>query len=237
METQELPINNENQSRTEKATNKNVGRFTKLQSFLILFVTLIACLVGGYFISDKYLWPNADEQRLLDQINHYKDLVDSKPNNAENRVNLGYSYYLNGTNDDAIKQLKMAIELDKNNSGAYFNLGLVYLDEKQYNDALIQAQKTVDLAPKDYRSNLLVGMAYRHLKMYDQALESLQQALQQNSTNTDTINEIAKVFEDQKKYDDAEKLYKQALSFDPLDKKASEGLKRIVAINKNKDNK
>lgn len=231
MEAQELPIN-ENQSRVEK-TIKKKSDFTKLQSFLILIVTLIACLVGGYYISEKYLWPNADEQRLNDQLNYYKDLVDAKPNNPENRVNLGYTFFLNGDNDEAIKQLKIAADLDKDYFGAYFNLGLVYLDEKRYNDALTQAQKTVDLAPKNYKSNLLVGMVYRNLKMYDEALKSLQEALTLSPTNTDIINEIARVSEDQSKFNEAEKLYKEALSYDPLYKPASEGLKRIAAKNKN----
>jgi tetratricopeptide (TPR) repeat protein len=237
MEAQDLPVTKGNQSRTEKPNGKKTDRFTKLQSFLILFVTLIACLVGGYFISEKYLWPNADEQRLIDQLNYYKNLADTKPNDPKNRVNLGYTYHLNGDNDAAIKQLKLAIDLDKNNFGAYFNLGLVYLDEKRFNDALTQAQKTVELAPKNYKSNLLEGMSLRQLKMYDEALKSLQQALTLSPTNTDIINEIAKLSEDQKKYNEAEKLYKEALSYDPLYKPASEGLKRIAAKNKAKDNK
>lgn len=236
MEAQELPITNEHQSRTERP-NKKTGRFTKLQAFLILFATLIACLVGGYYISDKYLWPNADEQRLIDQLNYYKKSVDTKPNNPENRVNLGYTYYLTGDNEEAIKQLKAAIDLDKNYFGAYFNLGLVYLDENRNNDALILAQKTVELAPKNYKSNLLEGMVLRKLKMYGESLKSLQQALTLSPTNTDIINEIAKLSEDQGKYDEAEKLYKEALSYDPLYKPASEGLKNLASKNKKKDNK
>jgi tetratricopeptide (TPR) repeat protein len=236
MEAKELPVTNEHESRTEKP-NKKTGRVTKLQAFLILFTTLIICLVGGYFISEKYLWPNADEQRQLDQLNYYKDLVGKKPNDPENRVNLGYTYFLTGNNDDAIKQLKVAIDLDKNYFGAYFNLGLVYLDEKRYNDALTQAQKTVELAPKNYKSNLLEGMVFRKLKMYDEALKSLQQALTLSPINTDIINEIAGLSEDQGKYDEAEKLYKEALSYDPLYKPATEGLERIAAKKTKKDNK
>jgi tetratricopeptide (TPR) repeat protein len=227
MEVRDLPLENNTNSKGEKPVRNNKGRFPKLPAFLILFATLIICLVGGYYISDKYLWPNADEQRLLDQLDYYKGLVDSKPNNPENRVNLGYTYFLKGDNDEAIKQMKIATDLDKKYFGAYFNLGLVYLDEKQYNDALTQAQKAVELGPKNFKSHLLAGMAYRNLKMYDEALKSLQEALKIESTNNDTICEIGRVQEDLGKYDEAEKLYKEALSYDPLFKPASEGLKRV----------
>jgi tetratricopeptide (TPR) repeat protein len=216
-------------------TKKNT--INKLPAFLIILATLVVCLVGGYFISEKYLWPSADEQHLKDQLDYYKGLVNNKPNDPENRVNLGYTNYLIGDNEEAIKQLKLAIDLDQKYFGAYFNLGLVYISEKRYNDALTQAQKTVELQPKNFKGLLLSGMAYRNLKMYKESLKSLEEALTLMPANNDIIVEIAKVSEDQGKYDEAEKLYKEALNYDPLFKPASEGLKRIAAKNKNKGNK
>jgi tetratricopeptide (TPR) repeat protein len=238
MEAQELPIAKENESQSKKTFKKKKDHFTKLQAILILVATLIICLVSGYYISEKYLWPNADQQRLIDQLNYYQGLVNSKPNDPQNRVNLGYTYFVKGDNDNAIKQLNIAKDLDKNNFSAYFNLGLVYLDEKRYNDALNAAQKTVELSPKDFKSHLLAGMAYRNLKMYSDALKSLQEALSIMPTNTDVITEIGRVQEDQGKYSEAEKLYKEALSYDPLCKSASQGLERVTSKTKNisKDN-
>jgi tetratricopeptide (TPR) repeat protein len=233
MEAHELPNGKDTESRIDKG-NKKKGNFTKLQGFLLIFITLIACLVGGYYISDKYLWPNADEQHLLDQLNYQKGLVDKKPNDPENRVNLGYSYFLTGNNKEAIKQFKLAIDLDKNYFGAYFNLGLVYISEKRYNDALTQAQKTVELSPKNYKAHLLAGMSFRNLKMYDKAVKSLQESLTLMPTNTDVINELAKVNEEQGKYNEAENLYKEALNYDPLYKPAQKGLERVASKTTNK---
>ncbi len=229
MEAQELPVTEAN--REERVKKKN-EYFTKLQAFLLLFTTLVVCLVGGYYISDKFLWPDPAEQRLNDKLAYYKDKIEAEPNNPEHRVNLGYTYYLKGDNEDAIKQLNLAVDLDKKYFGAYFNLGLVYIDEKRFNDALTQAQKAVELSPKNYKSHLLAGMVYRHLKMYDEALKSLSEALSLMPTNTDTITEIGRVAEDRKNYSEAEKLYKEALSYDPLYKPATEGLDRIAAKNK-----
>jgi tetratricopeptide (TPR) repeat protein len=237
MEAKELPINPELESneraKLKKHKNKN---FTKLQAILLIVGTLIISVVGGYFISDKYLWSNKDQGRIEEQLEYYKQLVDAEPNNPEHRVNLGYTYFILGKNSDAIKQMKMATDLDKQYFGAYFNLGLVYLDEERYNDALKQAQKAVELGPRNFKAHLLSGMVYRELKMYEEATKSLKEALTIMPTNTDVITEIGKVEEDQGNDKEAEGFFKEALSYDPLYKPATEGLERIAA-NSKKDTK
>ncbi|KKK38808.1 hypothetical protein WQ57_07480 [Mesobacillus campisalis] len=223
MEAQELPI-------IEETPKRDKTHFTRLQSFLLIFSTLILCLGGGYYISDTFFWKNdSDQKRLNEQLAYYKNLVDAEPNNPEHRVNLGYAYHLNEKNEDAIKQLKLAIDLEKDYFGAHFNLGLVYIAEGRFNDALIESKRTVEISPRDYRSHLLTGMVYRELQMYEDANKALTEALALVPTNTDIINEIARVAEDQGKIEEAEKLFKEVLTFDPLYKPASDGLDRLAA--------
>jgi tetratricopeptide (TPR) repeat protein len=231
MEAHELPIKEKPESNNETRSKKN-DRFTKLQGISLIITTLIISLVGGYVISDKFIWSKQDESRIVQQVNYYEGLVSKEPNKAEHRVNLGYSYHLNGENEDAIKQLQMAIDLDKKNVGAYFNLGLVYNAEERYDDALKQSNKVVELAPRDYKGHLLEGMIYRKLKMYDEALASLQEADKLMPVNNDIIYEIGRVAEDQGNVKDAEELYKKALSYDPLYKPASEALTRLAGKDK-----
>jgi len=235
MEARELPINPEPEIERTKFKKEKKKYFTKLQAALLLIATLLVSVGGGYYISDKYFWSNSNQDRINQQIDYYKSLVDAKPNDPENRVNLGYSYFVKGDNDNAIKQMKMATDLDSKYFGAYFNLGLVYIDEERYNDALMQAQKAVELGPRNFKAHLLSGMVYRNLKMYEEANKSLKEALKLMPTNTDIITEIGRVAEDQGKIKEAEKFYKESLTYDPLYKPASEGLERIAA--KGKDSK
>ncbi|MCQ6278716.1 lipopolysaccharide assembly protein LapB [Bacillus sp. EB600] len=229
------PVNPEPENNDRTKLQEKKKSFTKLQAFLLIIATLIVSLGAGYLICDKYLWPNKDEARLIEQIDYYKGLVDTKPNNPDYRVNLGYSYFLKGDNDNAVKQLQVATNLDNKNFGAYFNLGLVYNSEKRYNDAIRMAQKAEALGPKNFQAHLLSGMVYCNLKEYDKSLKSLQEALKIMPTNTDIITEIGKVKEGQGNYKEAEKFFKEALSYDPLYKPASQGLDRVAA--KLKDNK
>ncbi|WP_066065455.1 tetratricopeptide repeat protein [Neobacillus soli] len=234
MEAQELPIIEKPEPEKETRAKKRNGRFTKLQGFSLIIATLLISLIGGYFISDHYIWSNRDQSRIDQQVAYYEGLVSKEPNNPEHRINLGYSYNLKGQNDDAVKQLLIAIDLDKKNVGAYFNLGLVYNDQKRYDDALKQSKKAVELAPRDYKGRLLEGMVYRNLKMYKEALASLEEANKLMPVNNDIIFEIGRVAEDQGKVKDAEELYKKALSYDPLYKPASDALTRLAAKDKNK---
>jgi tetratricopeptide (TPR) repeat protein len=232
MEAHELPIKEKPETNNETVTNKKNDTFTKLQGISLIIATLLISLVAGYVISDKFIWSKEDENRIVQQVNYYEGLVSKEPNKPEHRVNLGYSYHLNGKNEEAIKQLLMAIDLDKKNVGAYFNLGLVYNAEERYDDALKQSNKAVELAPRDYKGHLLEGMIYRKMKMYKEALASLQEADKLMPVNNDIIYEIGRVAEDQGNVKDAEELYKKALSYDPLYKPASEALTRLAGKDK-----
>jgi tetratricopeptide (TPR) repeat protein len=231
MQAEELQkIDKENKKETNPETRLSTKYFTKIQGVSMIISTLLISLVAGYFISDIYLWKE-DTTRLAQQLDFYKNEVSREPNESMHRVNLGYTYHLLGEDEDAVKQLLMAIDLDSENVTAYFNLGLVYNDQKRFDDALIQAKKASDLAPRDFKGHLLKGMVHRQLKEYDDALAALEEANKLMPANTDIIFEIGKVAEGQGKPEDAEQLYKEALSYDPLYKPATEALEKLAQNN------
>lgn len=232
MEAHELPNAEKLKSEPKTRAEMRKGYFTKLQGILLILGTLVISLVAGYFICDKFVWAKQDQNRIEQRITYYENQAKKHPNDSNTRVNLGYSYYLNGQDDDAVKQLLIAIDLDKKNVAAYFNLGLIYNDEKRYDDALKMANKATFLAPRDFKGQLLEGMVYRKLKMYKDSLSSLQEANKLMPANSDIIFEMGKLAEDQGKLQDAEKLYKKALSYDPLYKPATKALKTLAAKEK-----
>jgi tetratricopeptide (TPR) repeat protein len=216
-------------NRTEKL-NKKKDRYAWWQSLIILFATLVVCLAAGYFISSKYLWNQYDH--LTEQLNYYKAQVDSKPNDPNLRVQLGYTFFLKGNNSEAINQFNTAKNLDKNNYGAYLNLAIVYDKENQTDDALQAASIAVKLSSNDYKPLLLEGRSYRKLKMYKQAMDALQQANRYKPDNTDITFEAGLVAENQGKSKDAEAIFKQVLSYDPTFKPALNELDHLNSKNK-----
>lgn len=227
MEAREIENNLESNEK-RSSDEKNIY-FKKWQGILLIVSTLVISLVGGYIISDKFFWSNAESNRLNEQLAYYKELVKEDPANPEHRVNLGYTYYLLNNNDEAIKQLLVSLDHEEDFPSAYLNLGIVYHSMGRYDDSLKQSQKLLKLAPRDFNGYLLAGMTYRELKMYDEALESLQEANELMPANTDIITEIGRLAEDQGKLEEAEQIYKEALNYDPLYKPATEALERIAA--------
>jgi tetratricopeptide (TPR) repeat protein len=226
--------NHETQDKSSKTKTIKKEKFNWWQTLLILLLTLIISVGTAYYISDKYFWSKMDMNRVGEQLTYYKNKVDGEPNNPKHRVNLGYTYFLKGDNDEAIKQLKVALDLDKNNYDAYLNLSIVYKDQDELDNALKAAEKCVDINPRDYKGLLQKGSIYRELKMYKDSLDVLNQANSLMPGNTDIIYEIGRLAEDQGQIKEAEAIYKDALNYDPLYKNALKGLDRIASKDSNK---
>jgi Tfp pilus assembly protein PilF len=229
MQAQEAQNAQEPANREGKLKEKK-ERFTWWQSLIIIAATLIICIGAGYFIATKYLMNRGNDQ-LTKQLDYYKTQVGKKPNDANLRVQLGYSYFLAGDDDNAIKELNTAKSLDKNSYGAYLNLSIVYDKENQTDNALQNAIKSVKLSPNDYKPLLLEGRSYRKLKMYKQATAALQKANQFKPDNTDITYEAGLVALDQGKKKDAEAIFKQVLSYDPTYKPAIDQLDKLKSKN------
>jgi tetratricopeptide (TPR) repeat protein len=201
--------------------------FKKRTAFLLLLLSLIFSVGTGYALGHFYFWNSIDMKRVNDQLVYYKEEIRKDPTNLQNRIVLGYTYYLKGNNEEAIKQFYYVLDQDQNYYDAHYNLGLVYLDEERYNDALMEFEKTVKIAPRDFKGHIQRGITYRELKEYEKATKSLEEANKLAPTNADIIYQIGMVAEAQRKYVDAISIYKDALQYDPLYKDALDGLDRL----------
>jgi tetratricopeptide (TPR) repeat protein len=211
----------------EKSARKTPKTFTKFQSILLLLLTLVVTSGAGYALGHFYFWNDLDMKRVNEQLDYYKEKVRLDPANLENRIVLGYTYFLKGQNEKAIREFDYVIEQDGNYYDAYYNLGLVFLDEKRYNEALSAFDKTIQIAPKDFKGHVQLGITYRQLDMYEEATETLSKANELNPANSDIIYQIGLVAEDQGEYQTAIDIYKEALQYDPLYEDAVVALDRL----------
>lgn len=217
----------------ETTAKKQPKTFKKKTGILMLLLTLLISVGIGYALGHFYFWNDVDMKRVNEQLEFYKEEVRKDPANLQNRIVLGYTYFLKGDNEEAIKEFDFVLEQDKNYYDAHYNLGLVFLDEERYNEALIEFEKCVNIAPRDFKGHVQSGIAHRGLKEYDKATKALEQANKLAPTNADIIYQIGMVAEAQGKYEDAIMIYKDALAYDPLFKDAVDALDRL----KDKDTK
>lgn len=211
----------------EKLSKKKPKTFTILQSILLLFLSFAITSGGGYALGHYYFWNEIDMKRVNQQLEFYKEKVKIDPANLENRIILGYTYFLKGQNKDAIKEFMFVLDQDDSYYDAYYNLGLVYLSEKRYYEALSNFNKTVEIAPRDFKGHVQMGITYRHLGMYEEALQALYKANDLTPTNSDIIYQIGLVAEAKGEYELAVEIFKDALQYDPLYQEAVEALDRL----------
>lgn len=217
-------VNTQTPSKVKKVKKDS---FTKLQSIVLILLTLAISVGGWYGVGKVYFWSDLDMKRVDAQLGYLQQKVQTEPTDPKTRVELGYTYLLKGQNDKAIQELNQALLLDPKSFDAYYNLGLVLLNEERNNEALEKFQKAVDLSPKDFKGHLQKGVAYRNLGMYKEASVSLAQANKLLPGSADIIYETGRVAEAQGQKDAAIEIYKEALSYDPLFKDAVTALERV----------
>ncbi|MHB9093370.1 MAG: tetratricopeptide repeat protein [Eubacteriales bacterium] len=201
--------------------------FKLWEASLLILLTVVISISSWYTVGKMYFWSGLDQKRVKQQLEFLSKKVEAEPKNLEYRVGLGYTYFLNGDNENATKQLNQVLEIDKNYYDGHYNLGLVLKDEGKLDDALEHFQKCVEISPKDYKGFLQKGVTYRKMKMYKEAVESLNRANLLMPGRADTIYEIGMVAEDKGDKTIAAGIYKEALRYDPMFKDALEALKRV----------
>ncbi|WP_366921931.1 tetratricopeptide repeat protein [Metallumcola ferriviriculae] len=214
---------------SEVSTAPAVGTVKKKYSWLVAFamvlVTFIVVFGAGIGIGYKFFWTSGlDVARFQEQAQYYEKMVMENPNDPQQRVNLGFTYYQLRQYDDALKSYNAAIEIDPNFYPAYLNKGYLMVETKQYDAALEAFQQCVKLNPTDYRAHLNQGIAFYHLEMYDQAIGSISQAQILNEGAAEIHFWAGKVFEAMNDPASAKKAYQNAIKYDASYQEAKEAL-------------
>ncbi|MDF2557779.1 MAG: hypothetical protein K0R71_1607 [Bacillales bacterium] len=203
-------------------------RYSWKMTIFLLTTTLVISLIGGYFVSSKYIWKNENEVKLTERLDKYEALVAANPNDPSYRVELGFTFYLMEKYSLAIKQYKTAKALDEEYYPAHLNLAITYDKIGEKENAVEEAIIAENLAPRDYKAKLIKGRCYRSMKMFNESKKALIEAQNLSSGNVEVIFEIGRLAEDQGKKEEAEEIYREALSYDPTYKEAREALNRVT---------
>jgi len=206
---------------------ENKDHFSFLHAGMLIVLTLVVSMAGWYVVGKYFFWQDVDMKRINQQLEFLQKRVEAEPKNLNYRVGLGYTYFLQGDNEKAVRELNQVLEIDRNYYDAHYNLGLVYSDEGRLDDALETFQKAIEISPKDYKGHMQMGIVYRKLQMYDEAMESLARANKLMPRRADIVYEIGMVAEAKGDLEMAAGIYKDALTFDPLFKEAARALKRV----------
>lgn len=201
--------------------------FTILQAIAIILLAAAVFAGVGVLVGKTFFWKSVNDTRIDQQLSFYQAKVDAEPKVPQNRVNLGYTYFLKGKNEDALRQFKIAADIDPQYAAAYYNMGTVYQEEKKYDEALEAFSKAAKLAPRDYKNFLMLGVVYNAQGNHKDAITALNRANAENPGSSDVIYQIGIAAEKTGDKEGAKELYKTALQFDPKYQDAKDALARL----------
>lgn len=207
--------------------------FTLFQAVLVIVISAAIFVGAGFIVGKMFFWKSVEETRIDQQLAYFKAKVEAEPKSPENRVNLGYTYYLKGEHKYALQHLKVAVQIDPKFADAYYDIGLVYKDQKKWDDALEAFSKAAKLAPRDYKHFLQMGIIYNMQGKYKDAITALNRANEEKPGSADVIYEIGVAAEKSGDKEGARELYNTAVSYDPNFKEARAALARVGGGTKN----
>lgn len=210
----------------EKKQTKVKKKFKKRTAFSLIFITLIFCVGLLLFLSNQFLGYSEGSLNTA-RIEYNKRQVDKSPNNPELRINLGYSYFLEGDYTSALEQYETALNLKKDFYPAVLNQAITYQKMGKTNKALESATKAAQLNKTDSTPHFMKGQLYKDLKKYNKAEEELNISIGLEGSSADAYYELGLVYEKMGKKQDAINSFQTAIDFNPVYKEAIAGLKRV----------
>lgn len=200
-----------------------------LRGALVTVIAASLMIFGlGMGIGRGYVWRSYDKTPAVErQFTAAQERVASNPNNADNRVDLGWAYFQRGMYNEALAEYKKALDLNERHYTALYNLGLAYAKVDKHDRAISAFERAIEVVPQAFQAHFDLAKSYVAAGKLDDAVKELQTAYRINPGSVDVIYELGLTFEKQGKLDEARYQFESALKFDPKFRPAIEGLARI----------
>jgi len=143
--------------------------------------------------------------------------------------NRGRAEVAKGLNDQAITDLTKAIALEPNNPIPYFTRGSAYYIKNLPDPAIADLTKAIALKPDFADSYYSRGAVYYDKNLYDQAIADLTKAIALKPDIPEAYATRGAAYESKGLKNQAVADYRATLKFDPNNKVAQDGLKRLGA--------
>jgi len=111
-------------------------------------------------------------------IEHFKSVLEIKPDMLEAYVNLGYCYRSIGNRENQIYYFEKAWQISPESADINHNLGLAYSDSKMYQKAIERFIKVTELKPSFRDAYFSLGTAYYNTVDYANAAKAFDKAVE-----------------------------------------------------------
>lgn len=188
-----------------------------------------AVFLSGTLIGRAFVWARFDQTPPEErQYQAALEKVQNNPNNADNRVDLGWALFQKGMYNEALAEYKKALDLNENHYKALYNLGLAYARVGKHERAISAFQRAIETVPKAFQPHFDLGKVLASQGKYEEAAGEFEIAYRLNPGAVDIIFELGQVYEKMERTEEARFQYESALKFDPKYQPATEALSRLA---------
>ena len=110
---------------------------------------------------------------LLGAVEAYRVVLQTVPDRADVRSNLGAAYVRLGQFDDALREYGEAVRIEPGNATYRFNLGLALYKADQIEEAALELERVVELEPGQFNAILVLADCYSQLERDAEVIELL----------------------------------------------------------------
>jgi tetratricopeptide (TPR) repeat protein/peroxiredoxin len=153
---------------------------------------------------------------FLDQAaESFRQVITSKPDNADAYYNLGTLNLRRNRPDEAKGYLQKTVELRPTFAEAWNNLGMLAAQQGNEEEAIQDFQESISIRPGYFTAYLNLGNLYRRQRAFDKAEESLSRALSIRPDDPEIHYSLGMLFAQQNAFDRAAEYLEQAIALRP----------------------
>lgn len=156
-----------------------------------------------------------DEGKVDDAIAAFKKSLETNPENATLRYDLGVAYEKKDLLEEAQKQYQAAIQAQPDMGEAYMALGNSYLSSKKFDQAAEALKKAAELMPQSYPAFYNEGVAYSNSGKYAEAESAYRMACEISPKEPVAHYQLAMSLLGQSKNDEAKVEFQKYLELNP----------------------
>jgi tetratricopeptide (TPR) repeat protein len=174
-------------------------------------------LYEGEFHRNDFTYGVAFFQRgYLEQATEsFKQVIATRPDDAEAYYNLGTLYLRRNSPEDAQQYLQQALKLRPNYPEAWNNLGMLAAQQGQADQAIDNFKKSLSLRPNYAVALVNLGNVYRRRKSFADAERALSQALDIEPSDPDANYSLGMLYAQEEQVSRAEQYLQRAADLRP----------------------
>src|SRR5881296_1992354 len=132
----------------------------------------------------------AQQGKLAEAIEHYRQALNIKPDHAVAQNNLGDALTKQGNLAEAIEHYRQAVNIKPDYADAHYNLGGALAQQGKLADAIHHYQRALQITPDDADAHIHWGLALAQQGRLAEAIEHYRQALRINPGHADAQSNL-----------------------------------------------